>query len=103
MAKTKKETFNPHAAADALAKELNSIVTRSVGDTGIRNLGDVDYVPYYLSTDNLALNWAVSGKMLEGGVPASKVIMVYGEPGCLHGDTEVEVMIDEKLLEFLDT
>lgn len=95
--------FNPNKAADALAAEMNKLISKKVGDVDTRSLGDLDFVPYYLSTGNLALNWAISGKMLDGGVPASKIFMIYGDPGCLHGDMEVEVMIDEKLLDFLDT
>jgi len=109
MAKTKTKTkekkiggFNINAATDKLQNELNSLIKKNVKGLEIQSLDEVDYVPYFLDSGNYALNWAISGKMIDGGFPASKIIIVYGEAGCLHRDTEIEIQVDEKLAEFLE-
>lgn len=71
--------FKPDEKVDLFQQELNKIVEKSTG-MHIESLEDLDFAPFYISTGNYALNWAISGKLLTGGIPAGKIIEVYGPP-----------------------
>lgn len=78
----------------SLIKDINSFI-KANAKIEVENLGEHDFIPEFLNTGNYALNWAVCGKMLDGGVPMTKVFELFGDPGCLHEDTEIEISIEK--------
>lgn len=64
MAKSKKND------KDILAEILN--------ETGGETLRDAGQVPYYVDAGNLAINYACSGKFLNGGFPGGRIIEAFG-------------------------
>lgn len=64
----------------SLIKDINSFI-KTNAKIEVENLGEHDFIPEFLSTGNYALNWAICGKMLEGGVPMTKVFEMFGDPG----------------------
>jgi len=65
MAKSKKNND-----AEILAGILN--------ETGGETLRDAGQVPYYVDTGNLAVNYACSGKFINGGFPGGRIIEAFG-------------------------
>lgn len=47
----------------------------------------------WISTGNYALNYAISGKFQDGGIPLGKVTMLGGQSGCLPVDARVIIRI----------
>ena len=74
-------TFNVNKAADALSIELDKLLQKTVKGVTIEILDDVEYSQGYLSSNNYRFDWAVSGKMIGGGIPMGKIALVYGAPG----------------------
>lgn len=65
MAKTKTKKEN---------SELDDILSQTGGEL-LRNAGQV---PYYVNTGNLAINYACSGKFINGGFPGGRIIEAFG-------------------------
>lgn len=64
----------------SLIKDINSFI-KTNAKIEVENLGEHDFIPEFLNTGNYALNWAICGKMLDGGVPMTKVFELFGDPG----------------------
>lgn len=72
--------FSPDAAADAFMGQLDEFVKKDL-KVEINSLSEVAFVPGYIDTGNYALNWSISGDMLNGGIPRTKIVEWYGDPG----------------------
>lgn len=46
--------------------------------TGGELLDNISSIKYFIDTGNLALNWVCSGKFYGGGIPAGKIVEIYG-------------------------
>lgn len=55
-----------------------ALFAQIAADTGGDVLGQLDSVKYFIDTGNLAVNYVCSGKFIHGGVPAQKIIEMYG-------------------------
>jgi len=88
-AKIKKQTnidndgssFDVNAATDLLGAELDKLLKKTIKGVEIESLDDVEYSRGFLSTGNYRFDWAISGSMIAGGIPISKISMIYGDPG----------------------
>ena len=80
MSKKTKEEKNNKSEADSFLKELNSYIKSST-KIDIESIGEHDFVPEFLDTGNYALNWACTGKLKDGGIPMTKCIEFFSEPG----------------------
>lgn len=49
-----------------------------LGDTDGISLRASGEVPYFIDTGNLALNWQISGRFIDGGFPGGRIIEAYG-------------------------
>lgn len=54
------------------------ILAGILSETGGETLRDAGQVPYYVDTGNLAINYACSGKFINGGFPGGRIIEAYG-------------------------
>jgi hypothetical protein len=50
----------------------------------------------WISTGNYALNYAISGKFKEGGIPLGKVSILGGQSGCLPASAKVRARLKKK-------
>jgi hypothetical protein len=50
----------------------------------------------WISTGNYALNYAISNKFRDGGIPLGKVSLLGGQSGCLPADAKVTVRLTPK-------
>jgi RecA/RadA recombinase len=50
----------------------------------------------WISTGNYALNYAISGKFRDGGIPLGKVTMLGGQSGCLPASAVVNAVVRQK-------
>lgn len=50
----------------------------------------------WISTGNYALNYAISGRFRDGGIPLGKVTLFGGQSGCLPEDARVKVRLKHK-------
>jgi hypothetical protein len=50
----------------------------------------------WVSTGNFALNYAISGRFRDGGIPLGKVTMLGGQSGCLPATAKVKVRSPER-------
>lgn len=60
-------------------------LARHFGDKSmmyLREHPDYAKVQYWISTGNYAMNWACSGRAVGGGIPAGRVIDLFGDPSC---------------------
>jgi recombination protein RecA len=80
MAKKIDKTEKEKDDLSSLIKDINSFI-KTNAKIDVESLDDHDFIPEYLSTGNYALNWALSGKMTDGGVPMTKVFEMFGDPG----------------------
>jgi recombination protein RecA len=60
------------------ASEESDFMTEIALQSGGKILSDVGIVPYYVDTGNLAINWQLSGKFINGGFPGGRLIEAYG-------------------------
>lgn len=56
----------------------NDILASILSDTGGETLRSAGQVPYFVDTGNLAINYACSGKFINGGFPGGRIIEAYG-------------------------
>jgi RecA/RadA recombinase len=59
-------------------KNDDSILEDILASTGGETLRNAGVVPYYVNTGNLAINYACSGKFINGGFPGGRIIEAYG-------------------------
>ena len=59
-------------------KNDDSILDEILAITGGETLRNAGVVPYYVNTGNLAINYACSGKFMNGGFPGGRIIEAYG-------------------------
>jgi RecA/RadA recombinase len=64
----------------SLIKDINSFI-KTQTKIEVESLQEHDFIPEFLNSGNYALNWAMCGKMLTGGVPMTKVFELFGDPG----------------------
>jgi hypothetical protein len=50
----------------------------------------------WISTGNYALNYAISGRFRDGGIPLGKVAVLAGESGCLPSIAKVRARIKKR-------
>lgn len=56
----------------------NDILAEILNSTGGETLRGAGQVPYFVDTGNFAVNYACSGKFINGGFPGGRIIEAYG-------------------------
>lgn len=59
-------------------KSERDVLAEILNETGGETLRDAGQVPYYVNTGNLAINYACSGKFINGGFPGGRIIEAFG-------------------------
>jgi len=59
-------------------KSDDSILEEILESTGGQTLRTAGHVPYYVDAGNLAINFACSGKFVNGGFPGGRIIEAFG-------------------------
>lgn len=59
-------------------KNEKDIIGEILSETGGETLRSAGQVPYYVDTGNLAINFACSGKFINGGFPGGRIIEAFG-------------------------
>lgn len=62
----------------AKKKNENSDILEILNSTGGETLKTAGQVPYYVDTSNLAINYACSGRFINGGFPGGRIIEAFG-------------------------
>lgn len=62
----------------AKKKNENSEILDILNSTGGETLKTAGQVPYYVDTSNLAINYACSGRFINGGFPGGRIIEAFG-------------------------
>jgi recombination protein RecA len=62
----------------AKKKNENSEILDILNSTGGETLKTAGQVPYYVDAGNLAINYACSGKFINGGFPGGRIIEAFG-------------------------
>lgn len=75
--------------------ELDKAMTKIDPLGSMMNVNTFSRIEEWIGTGNYLLNAQISGSMFKG-IPNSRSIMLSGESGCLHPDTELEVYISDK-------
>lgn len=71
MAKKKK-------SADAASIDMDELFSELAQETGGDVLADLDSVRYRIDTGSLAVNYACSGKCINGGIPGGRITEAFG-------------------------
>lgn len=97
-------------------KEKKAPVKKSLGDnfdndenelanflmsTGIdvMSIKDKDHVPFFIDGGSYAINWIMTNDFFNGGIPATKSIMVAGE--CLGKNERVNIRVSKPIFDFI--
>lgn len=59
-------------------KNEKDIINEILSETGGETLSKAGQVPYYVDTGNLSINFACSGKFIDGGFPGGRIIEAFG-------------------------
>jgi len=90
MAKKVQKTIGQYSFSE-LHKTLVDINPNSkiIYDSPFSNINE------HFGTGNYALNAHISGSLF-GGIPAGRVILIAGDPGCIHPKQKIKVFISNK-------
>lgn len=84
--------------ASAISKSINRKSSKDDGRKVAFRLNDKESpseIDDWVSTGSTVLDLMISNQE-EGGLPTRKIVEFYGPSGCLTGDTEVEVRVEEE-------
>lgn len=81
---------------DKLKKELMTQFNKDFPDSPLEQMNESNLakIPGWISTNNYALNWAIS-KDMNKGLPMGRVVLLTGDPSsgkCVHEDTMVKLL-----------
>ena len=82
----------------AISRSINRKSNKEDGRKVAFRLDDTENaseVDHWISTGSTVLDLMISNQE-GGGLPTGKIATFYGSSGCLTGDTEVEVLVEEE-------
>lgn len=86
-ANTGEEANSQDLIADAISSFKKEFGTE--GEGSVQTLDDVKRIPYYVHSGSKFLDKLISGKLVNGGYPAGRIVEIYGDPS--HGKTTLAV------------